>query len=78
MRRMKSLSQRDIKLIRTWQAGEKTAEIAKKFEKTSAMLSDPSMFSLDDDVAETVHEINNFIHVERLASFLSSKKSTVS
>ncbi len=42
------------------------------------MLSDPSMFSLDDDVAETVHEINNFIHVERLASFLSSKKSTVS
>ena len=38
------------------------------------MLSDSSSFSLDEDVAETVHEINNFIHVERLATFLSSKK----
>ena len=74
IRGMKSLPQRDVKLIRKWQAGEKTAEVAKKFEETSAMLSDSSRFSLDEDVAEIVHEINNFIHVERLATFLSSKK----
>jgi hypothetical protein len=68
---MKSLLQQHIEIIRKWQGGEKTPELAKKFEDLSIMLSDSQVSTFDDDIYETVHEINNFINTERLLKSLA-------
>ena len=68
---MKSLHKQHLDLIRKWQAGEKTPELAKKFEEISEMLSDLPVSIVDEDIRETVHEINNFIHTESWLKLLS-------
>ena len=68
---MKTLRDQYIDVIRKWQAGEKTPELAKEFEDISAMLVDSPACMFEDDVYETVHEINNFINTERLLKSVS-------
>ena len=68
---MKSLPEQYLEIIRKWQAGENTPELAKKFEQISAMLRDAPIPVFDDDVRETVHEINNFLNTESLLRSLS-------
>jgi hypothetical protein len=68
---MKSLREQYLEIIRKWQAGENTSELAKKFEQISAMLRDAPIAIFDDDVRETVHDINNFLNTETLLRSLS-------
>ena len=63
---MKTLHEQYLDIIRQWQAGAKTPELAKRFEDISAKLVDSQATTFDDDVYETVHEINNFINTQRL------------
>ena len=63
---MKSLGEQRLEIIRKWQAGEKSPELAKKFEELSAILIDSPACSFDDDIYEAVHDIINFIQTEML------------
>jgi hypothetical protein len=68
---MKTFSEEYEDIIRRWQAGEKTPELAKRFEEISAMFRDSPIPVVDEDLRETVHEINNFIHTENLLKSIS-------
>jgi len=58
-------------LLRKWQAGEKTPELAKQFQDLSAKLVDLRACKLEDVDYETIHDINNFLQTEWL--FAESK-----
>ena len=62
-------------IIRKWQAGEKTPELAKQFQDLSAKLVDFEVCKLDDADYETVHDINNFIQTQWL--FAASQGTAV-
>ena len=65
-RKMASLREQYLKIIRRWQLGEKTPELAKEFQDLHARLLHTPDCVFDDDVNETVHEINNYIHIQAL------------
>jgi hypothetical protein len=63
-----------IDIIRKWQAGEQTPELAKEFEKSHrAMLAEAPHSTFDRDIYETVHDINNFLQTERLLKSITPK-----
>ena len=71
--KMASLREQYLKIIRRWQLGEKTPELAKEFQDLHAKLVDTPNGVFDDDVYQTVHEINNYIHIEALLKSASRK-----
>jgi hypothetical protein len=68
---MKTLGEQHIEIIRKWQAGEKSPELVKNFEEISAMLADSPVCTVDDDIYEAVHEINNFLQTEMLRRYVA-------
>ena len=55
-------------IIRKWQAGEKTPELAQQFQDLSANFVDLAACKFDDADYETVHDINNYIQTQWLVA----------
>ena len=68
---MKTLREQHIEIIRKWQAGEKSSELVKNFEEISAILADSPACTVDDDIYEAVHDINNFLQTEMLLRYVA-------
>ena len=67
------LREQYLKIVRRWELGEKTPELAKEFQDLHAKLVDTPNGVFDDDVYQTVHEINNYIHIQALLKSASRK-----
>jgi len=61
--------ERQLDLVRRWQKGENTVELAQEFEKLSLeMISTHPFVSYEQDVYDTMHEIYETIRWSRYTS----------